>query len=107
MASNKNDGDVDVGLGQGTLKFESAQIRQPHIENQACRRLGALAAEKLARRPEWLDPQAYRREKLLNGVTDRRVVINHKYNRIGVRHDAVSRSAGSVNLRLAPWSRCG
>ena len=53
--------------------------------------------EKLARRPECLDPQAYRREKLLNGVTDRRVVINHKYNRIGVRHDAVSRSAGSVN----------
>lgn len=54
------------------------------------------------RRSECLDPQADGRDEPLNGVTDGRIVVNDKYNRIGVRHDAVSRSAGSVNRNVAP-----
>src|ERR1700679_442489 len=97
MAGNKDDGDVDVGLGQVTLNLEPAHIRQPHVEHHACRPLRTLAAEKLVRRSECLNPQAYGRNELLNGVTDRLIVVNHKYNRTRIRHDAVPRSAGSVN----------
>jgi hypothetical protein len=96
MAGDKDDRDVDVGLGQVALKLEPAHIRQPHVEHQACRRLRTLAPEKLVRRSERLHPQAYGGNELSNGDTDRLIVVNHKYNRIGIRGHAVPRQAGSV-----------
>ena len=73
--------------GQVTLKFEPADVRQAHVQHQAGRRLRTLGAEELARRPEGLHAQSHRGDESLDGVADRRIVINHKYDRIGIVHD--------------------
>ena len=65
MAGDKDDRDLDVGRGQVTLQFETAHVRQPHIQHQARRRLRPLAAEKLAGRAEGFDPEADRAMSLL------------------------------------------
>jgi hypothetical protein len=62
MPGHKNDGNVNIGLGQFGLKIEPAQARQSDVKNEATRTLGLLVLQKFGRRRERLHLQAYRTE---------------------------------------------
>ena len=44
VAGNENDRDLNVGFGQFALEFETADVRQPHIQHQAGGRVRTFAA---------------------------------------------------------------
>lgn len=69
-------------FGESALKLESADVGEAHIDHRARGNIGALGAEKLAGRSESLDAQSGRRDKFAYGIANRKVVIEHKDNRL-------------------------
>jgi len=76
VTRHKDDRDANIRLSQFGLKVETADPRQPNIEDQAACNIGHLDLRKFAGRTEQLDPQAYRSEKTAESRAHRYVVVD-------------------------------
>jgi hypothetical protein len=76
VASDEDDRDLDVRLGELGLKVEAADTGQPDVEHQATRDVGLAGLEELGRRSEHLDLHPHRRQQAPQGVTDGGVVVD-------------------------------
>src|SRR5207253_847389 len=63
--------------GQLALQIQSAQTRQPDVQDEAARYVRPLSSEELLRRGEGLNAQSDRLDELLRGVSDRRLIVHH------------------------------
>jgi hypothetical protein len=60
MASNENDGDLNIRLREIRLQVQAAQARQAHIEHQTRRGTGRLRLQEFLSGSKCADPQPYR-----------------------------------------------
>src|SRR5712664_3908260 len=95
VTRHKDDRDANIRLSQFGLKVETADPRQPDIEDQAACNIGHLDLRKFAGRTEQLDPQAYRSEKTAQSRAHRYVVVDDE-------DDSFRRSRGGVFRFWAP-----
>src|SRR5712671_4406081 len=82
VTRHKDDRDANIRLSQFGLKVETADPRQPDIEDQAACNIRYLDLPKFAGRTEQLDAQAYRSEKTAESRAHRYVVVDDEYNRL-------------------------
>src|SRR3979490_340640 len=59
MAGHENDWNVNVRLGQFSLKVEAAQSGKPDVEHQTAGNVRQLALQHVGGRTEYLNPKAY------------------------------------------------
>src|SRR5437016_2174100 len=102
MCSNENDRNVDSRLSQLALKLDSTQPRHAHIEHEAGRPFGSRVLQEFPGGSKGLDFQSGCSKKTLGGTTNRQIVINNKYDGLGLGHGAVLPASGRLNKKVAP-----
>src|SRR6266404_43908 len=113
MSSNENDRNVNSRLSQLALKIHTAQPWHPHIEHEAGWSFRSRVLKKFPGGSKGLDLQSGRSNQTLGGTTNGQIVINDKYDGLGLGHDAAlpasgppsperSAAAGRLNRKVAP-----
>src|ERR1700737_732859 len=69
---------ADVGLVQLTLKIDSADSRQSHVEDQTARNLRSVSREEFGRRSERFHWQADRSQQAPDGVPDGGIIVHNE-----------------------------
>src|SRR5580692_8609968 len=73
---------MDAGLGELGLEIEPAQARQADVEHQATRAVRRAALQKFLGRAERLDLQTDRTKQARERLAQRRIVVDHKHDRL-------------------------
>src|SRR5215469_1292813 len=104
VSGEKNDRQTDVGLVELALEVEPTLFRQAHVENEAARHFRLLALQHLACGAEEPGAQPDRFEKIVQGIPDRGIVVDHQ-NRgtLVFAHGCCPPANGSVKLSTAPY----
>ena len=86
VACYKDDRDANIRLSQFGLKVETANPRQPDIEDQTACNIWRLDLLKFVDRTEQFDPQAHRSEKTAESRAHRHIVVDDANDRfLGTR----------------------
>src|SRR5258708_37760644 len=70
MASDEDDGNVDVRFAQFALKIQSAEVRKPNVQNQAGWRIRPCTSKKVCGRPECKHSKTHRSDEASDSITD-------------------------------------
>src|ERR1700740_683782 len=70
MASDEDDGNVDVRFAQFALKIQSAKVRKPNVQNQAAWRIRPCTTKKVQGRPECQHSKTHRSDEASDSITD-------------------------------------
>jgi hypothetical protein len=91
MAGHENDWNVNVRLGELSLKVQAAQSRQPDVEDQTASNIWKRAPQQFGGRTEHLHPQDYRLEEIGERSTHGFVVVDHEDDRLLAAREVVRR----------------
>ena len=97
VRSDENDRNLNIGFGELALQVESADSRQPDIEDEATGHVRKLACEELLRGPEQFDLQTHGADKALDCAPHRGIVIDNENDGLGFAHETPAPLAGRVN----------
>src|SRR4029077_161289 len=70
VASDEDDGNVDVRFAHFALKIQSAEVRKPNVQNQAGGRIRPGTEKKAPGRPECQNPKPHRSDEASDSITD-------------------------------------
>ncbi len=102
MRSDENDRNLNIGFGELALQSESADSRQPDIEDEATGHVRKLACEELLRGSEQLHLQAYRSDEALDRTTNRGIVIDNENDGLGFAHETPASIGGQSEFEQRP-----
>ena len=101
MAGEKDDRQGDVGIGELSLKFEAAQSREAHVEDETAGSIPSGSAQERLSVREHLHRHAYRAQEATERLADRPVVVDHEDDGGLGAH----RFRGNARWNVTPW--CG
>src|SRR6185369_9309677 len=85
MTGDEDDGNPDACVGQLVLKVQTADSREPHVQNQTTWAVRPRTAQELLWCSEGLGTQTHRFKHALDGRSDRVIVVNHEHCGSGCR----------------------
>src|ERR1700722_9617441 len=90
MRSDENDRNLNIGFGELALQSESADPRQPDIEDEATGHVWKIACEELLCGSERLHLQTYGSDEALDRTTNRGIVVHNENDGIGFAHETAA-----------------
>ncbi len=79
MTGDEDDGNLDTGVTQLTLKIQTVDARKAHVQNKTAWPVRWLVAQEFFRGPKGCAPQPRRFQQSLDGRTNTGVVINDEH----------------------------
>src|SRR5215468_3051527 len=102
MSRDENDGGVDTGFDQFTLKLKAANRRDSHVKNQATGPIVGCALQEISRCRERFSSQPHALQQALHPGAHTRISVDDKDDRSRGTHALSASSFGKVKQNFAP-----